>query len=77
MHEKLVLVITCLGGRFGKNHEGDLSQKQQTIYIEANIFSAGNCKSASGQLQNDSVNGAMLITIGHVIKEEILRVFRF
>ena len=27
MHEKLVLVITCLGGRFGKNHEGDLSQK--------------------------------------------------
>ena len=31
------------------------------------MLAAGNYKSTSGQLQNNSVNGAMLITINRVI----------
>ena len=43
-----------------------ITPNQQMICIETNI-AAGNYKSASGQLQNNSVNGAILITIHHVI----------
>ena len=43
-----------------------ITPNQQIICIETNI-AAGNYKSASGQLQNNSVNGAILITIHHVI----------
>ena len=63
--------------KFFKNHDGDLSQKPpernmwllvsdnnpKTLYIETNV----NYKSTSGQLQNNSVNGAMLITINRLI----------
>ena len=42
---------------------------QQTLCIEANIFEqrAINYKSASGHLQNNTVNGEMSITINHDI----------
>ena len=36
------------------------------------LLTAGNCKSVSKQLQNNSVNGALLITINCVITSEIL-----
>ena len=38
-----------------------------TLYWSSYLLEAGNYKSASGQLQNNSVNGTMLITINHVI----------
>ena len=72
------LVITCLGGRFEincpsaslkiwKNHKGDLSQK----FPEPNIWSLVNhtkhftlklVSLNSGLLQDNSINGAILIT---------------
>ena len=69
--------------KLSKKHEGDLSQKfpeqtcgywlitpnQLTLCIENNVLTAGNTKSASGQLQNNPVNGAMLITISCVIRD--------
>ena len=38
-----------------------------TLYWNWNLLTAGNYKSASGQLQNNSVNGAVLITVIRVI----------
>ena len=78
----------CTNFKIFKNHEGDLSEKcpesnmwllvnhikPTNTFIETNVFTAGNCKSASGKLQNsgqlqsNSVNGAMLIIINRVIK---------
>ena len=40
---------------------------QQTLCIETNVFNSGNYKSASGQLQNNTVNGAMSILINRVL----------
>ena len=51
-----------------------ITQNQKTLCIETNIFlTAGNYRSASGQLNNNSVNGAMLITINRVINDVILK----
>ena len=54
-----------------------ITPNQQTLCIETNLLSVGNYKSASGQLQdsgqlqNNSVNSAMLVTIKRVIKKVI------
>ena len=52
------------------NHSKPIS----TLYWNQHLFNSGqfNYKSAMGQLQNNSVNGAMLITINCVITVEIL-----
>ena len=62
--------------------QGDLSQKlpepnmwllvnhtkpTSTLYLNQYLLTAGNYKSASGQLQNNTVNGAISITINRVI----------
>ena len=70
----LALVITCLGGRFGINHEGGLSPKwpELNMWLPVNHT---NPKTTvlklisfnSGQLQNNSVNGATLATINRVV----------
>ena len=39
-----------------------------TLYWNLYLLTAGNYKPASGQLQNNSVNGAVLITISSVIR---------
>ena len=66
-----VLVITCLGGWFGINCPHafwkfwNCSSKTRAIskflYWNYYLSTAGNYKSASRELQNNSVNGAMLI----------------
>ena len=58
--------------KFFKNHDGDLSQKSpetttKYLYWNWHLLRAGNYKSASGQLQNNTVNGAMSISINRVI----------
>ena len=66
----MVLVTTYLGVRFGINSLNPLwfiTPKQQTLYIDTNILKAGNFKSLSGQLQNNTVKGALLITVNPVI----------
>ena len=51
-----------------------ITPNQKTLCIETNMFlTAGNYKSSTGQLKNNSVNGAMLITINHVINNVILK----
>ena len=51
-----------------------ITPNQKTLCIETNTFlTAGNYKSGSGQLKNNSVNGAMLITINRVINDVILK----
>ena len=51
-----------------------ITQNKKTLCIETNIFStAGNYRSASGQLNNNSVNGAVLITINSVMNDVILK----
>ena len=46
-----------------------ITPNQKPLCIETNIFlTAGNYKSASGKLKNDSVNGAMLIKGIKVLK---------
>ena len=56
--------------KISKNHEGDISQKSP----EPNMWLLDNhTKSASGQLQNNCVNVAMLILIKSVIIILILR----
>ena len=89
---KLVLVITCLGGRFGiisKNCEGDLSQKSPELsmwslvntsnkhfLLELTSFNSGQLQISggqlqnSGQLQNNTVNSAMSITINRAINKK-------
>ena len=47
-----------------------ITADQQTLCIETNSFDSGNYKSASGQIQNNAVNGAMSITINRVIKKK-------
>ena len=68
--------------KFFKNHEGDLSQKSpettmwllvnhtkptKSLYWNWHLLRAGNYKAASGQLPNNTVNGAMSISINRVI----------
>ena len=54
---------------------------QQTLHIETNIFNSGLLQSSeqaiqnSGQLQNNTINGAMSITINRVIKCIIVSIF--
>ena len=54
-----------------------MTPNQQTLCIETNIFLiAGNYKSASGQLQNNTVNGTTSITISRVIITVIIKTIR-
>ena len=49
-----------------------ITPNQKTLCIKSNIFlTAGNYESVSGQLKNNSVNRAMLITINYVINDVI------
>ena len=49
-----------------------ITPNEQTLFIETdNLLAAGNYKSATRQLQNNSVNGTMLITINRAIKQVI------
>ena len=69
-----------------KNHEGNLSPKlpesnmwllvnytkaKNNLYWNWYLLTAGNYTSTSGQLQNNTVNGAMLITMNRVINDII------
>ena len=49
-----------------------ITPNQKTFFIETSILTAGNYKSASRQLQNNTVNGAMSITLNLVIRMIIL-----
>ena len=54
-----------------------ITPNQQTLYVETNILTAGNYKLASrqlensGQIQNSTINGAMLIATNRVIIQVI------
>ena len=94
----LVLVITCLGGRFGiifKNCESDLYQKSPELsmwslvntsnkhfLLELTSFNSGQLQISggqlqnSGQLQNNTVNGAMSITINRAINKKKIIIFQ-
>ena len=69
--------------KFFTNHKGYLFQKSpetnmwllvnhtkptKTLYWNLYLLTAGSYKSANRQLQNNTINGAMSITINHVIK---------
>ena len=62
---------------YPKNHPNQtcdywlVTPNHQTLFIETNLLTAGNCKSTSGQLQNNTVNGSMSITIKRAIILEI------
>ena len=46
-----------------------ITLNEQRFCIETNIFNSGQLKSERGQLQNNTVNGAMSITNNCVINE--------
>ena len=60
-----------------------ITPNQQTLCIETNALTVGNYKSASGQLQNNgklqnnTVNGAMSISINSVIISKILNTNKY
>ena len=75
-----VLEIACLGGRFGISHKGDLSQKspEPKLWLLVNhtkhflfkliSFNSRQLRIREEQLlQNNSVNGAISITVNRVI----------
>ena len=54
-----------------------ITPNQQTLCIETNLLTVGNYKSASGKLQNNTVNGAMSISINSVIISKILNTNKY
>ena len=52
-----------------------VKHNKPTLCIESNVLTAGNYKLARGQLQNNTVNGAMPITINRVIRKIISFLF--
>ena len=54
-----------------------ITPNQQTLGIETNLLTVGNYKSASGKLQNNTVNGAMSISINSVIISKILNTNKY
>ena len=63
--QELLLVITCLGGQFGIN-------SPSAFLTASNYKSASRQLQISGQLQNNTVNGAMSISINQVIQVVIV-----
>ena len=69
---------------YSKNHSNQtcgywlITRNQQNFVLKLILLIAGNYKSTRRQLQYNSVNGAMLITIDRVIKQQfILPVWEF
>ena len=54
-----------------------ITPNQQTLCIETNLVTVGNYKSAREKLQNNTVNGAMSISINSVIISKILNTNKY